>query len=103
MAVFEIPLSPKPQTFGITLAQVSYRMTVRWREAAEGGWFLDIADETGAPILLGLPLVTGADLLAQHRHLGFGGGLYVQTDRDLDAVPTCTNLGDAGRLYFVTA
>lgn len=103
MATWEIPLSPEPQRLAITLAGVAYVLTVRWRDADQGGWVLDIADGQSVPILAGVPLVTGADLLAQYAHLGFAGELIVQTDHDLDAVPTFENLGDTSHLYFVGA
>ena len=103
MAVFEVPLSPQPQRFSIALANVSYRMTVRWIDDVDGGWVLDIADSSDAPIVSGIPLITGADLLAQYGYLGFGGELGVQTDTDLDAVPTYTNLGVTSHLYFLTS
>lgn len=102
MAVFEVPLSPTPQTFGINLAGKSYQLTLRWRETTEGGWILDIADQQAAPIISGVPLVTGVDLLAQYAYLGFTGSLVVQTDNDPSAEPTFDNLGERSHLYFVT-
>lgn len=103
MAVYEIPLSPTPQRFSITLGGVQYRMTVQYRNINEGGWIMDIADSTGSPIIQGIPLVTGIDLLAQYRHLGISGQLRVQTTSDPDAVPTFDNLGTDSHLYWVTA
>lgn len=101
--IYEVPLSPSPQTFGITLGGVAYQLTLSWRDAAMSGWVLDIADQTGGSIISGIPLVTGCDLLGQYGYLGFTGGLTVQTDHDPDAVPTFDNLGDASHLYFVTS
>ncbi len=103
MAIFEIPLRPTPQTFRVQLAGVTYQFALRWLEAEGGGWVLDIVDANGGPLVFGVPLVTGANLLAQYRHLGFGGGLYVQTDHDPDVPPTFENLGVTSHLYFVTA
>jgi len=102
MNYYEIPLTPQPQTFGITLGATDYRLTVRYRNVTEGGWVLDIADANATPIVEGIPLVTGADLLAQYQHLGFTGGLFVQTTDDPDAVPTFDNLGIGAKLYFMT-
>lgn len=100
--IFEIPLDVgTPQRFTVTLSQVDYLMTLRYRNVPEGGWILDIADSSGTPIVEGIPLVTGSDLLAQYRHLGFRGALRVQTTNDPDAVPTFENLGAAGKLYWV--
>lgn len=103
MATYEVPLSPSPQRFRIELAGVAYRMTLLWRDVLEGGWILDIADDNEVPILQGVPLVTGADLLAQYGYLGFGGQLIVQTDHETDDVPTFENLGVDSHLFFVTA
>ena len=102
MAVFEVPLSPAAQRFPITLSGTTYALTLAWRNAGGAGWVLDIADAGGQPILRGVPLVAGADLLAQHRHLGIPGRLYVQTDGDPDAPPAFGNLGLASHLYYVT-
>jgi hypothetical protein len=101
MTSFEIPLVSVPQTLSISLANVVYNLTVKWNDAAEC-WVLDIADQNSNNILTGVPLVTGADLLAQYAYLGLGGSLYASTDHDLTAPPTFTNLGDTGHLYFVT-
>jgi len=100
--IFEIPLDVgTPQQFVITLSQVDYLLTLRYRNVSEGGWTLDIADTSGNSIIEGIPLVTGCDLLEQYRHLGFAGALRVQTTNDPDAVPTFENLGAAGKLYWV--
>jgi hypothetical protein len=101
---FEIPLQiGTPQTFQITLGQTDYQLTLLYRNVTDGGWTLDISDTVGNPIVQGIPLVTGVDLLAQYAHLGFGGKLWVQTLSDPDAVPTFRNLGDDGLLWWVTA
>ncbi len=99
---YEIPLQAYPQTLSIMLGGVTYQLTLQYRNSAIGGWVLDIADSASTPILQGIPLVTGVDLLAQYRYLGFGGALYVQTNSDPDAVPTFENLGADGKLYWVT-
>ena len=101
MQIYEIPLSPQPQTFAVPLGGVNYRLTVKWASADMGGWFLDIATPEDTPILNGIPLVTGANLLAQYDYLGFTGGLAVQTDFDVYATPTFDNLGLRSHLYFV--
>lgn len=103
MATYEIPLTATPQTFLVTLTGAEYRLTLRYLNADQGGWILNIADTEGTAILSGVPLVTGADLLAQYQHLGFGGSLVVLTSGDTDAVPSFTGLGSESRLYFVTS
>lgn len=100
---YEIPLTPQAQTFSVTLAGAAYEMTLTWRDAPAlgGGWFLDIADQSGNALIQGVPLVTGADLLAQYDYLGLGFQLYVQSDGDPTAVPTYTSLGVTSHLYAV--
>ena len=98
VSIFEVPLNGQPQTLRVTLGNVPYQLTVQWRNAC--GWVLDIATVSGVAILQGVPLVTGADLLAQYRYLGIPGSLFVSTDADPDAVPTYANLGTASHLYF---
>jgi hypothetical protein len=99
-SVFEIPLTGVSQRFGITLANVRYILTVRWNSKVSS-WFLDIADSGNIPVLSGIPLVTGVDLLEQFEYLGLGGQLFVQTDGDAQAIPTYENLGTSSHLYFV--
>lgn len=103
MAVFEIPFVPgTPQTMQISLAGIVYGIKVRWCDPASC-WTMDISDANGNPIIQGVPIITGADLLSQFEYLGIGGALIAQTDTDADAVPTFDNLGSQAGLYFVTA
>ncbi|KUZ78304.1 phage baseplate plug family protein [Burkholderia ubonensis] len=102
MSVYEIPLSPQPQRFTVTLSGVDYRMTVQYRAAGSASWVLNIADASGAPLVNGIPLVTGVDLLVQHRHLGFAGRLWVQGAESPDDVPTFDDLGIGSHLFWVT-
>jgi hypothetical protein len=97
-----IPLQPNNQVIQVTMAGVQYQLTVRWNDANQS-WILDIADPSANPIVTGIPVVTGEDLLAPFAYLNFGGQLIVQTTNDTDAVPTLANLGSAGNLYFVVS
>lgn len=100
MSAFEIPLIAAAQSFSVTLVGVTYSMKVRWC-VPSACWILDIADTNDVPIVSGIPMITGADLLEQYGYLGIGGMLFVQTDNDTNAVPTYDNLGSLGRLFFV--
>lgn len=100
MADFEIPLTPDGQRFTITLSGIDYQLRVQWRNSLEGGWTLDIAETSGKPIVNGIPLVTGCNLLAPYAYLGFTGVLWVQTTAEPDAVPTFDNLGAGSHLYW---
>lgn len=98
----EVPLTSVPQTFSIQLGPTTYNMNLYWNNNAEGGWTLDIADNNNNPIVQGIPIVTGADLLAQYGYLNFGGQLVAYTDGDPLVPPTYTNLGTSSHLYFTT-
>jgi Domain of unknown function (DUF6983) len=99
---YEVPLTPaSPTTFTIPLAGVTYTLTVKWNPV-NAYWVLDVADSSGTvPIVGGIPLVTGADLLEQYGYLSFGGQLICQTDFDVTAPPTWSNLGTTGHLFFL--
>jgi hypothetical protein len=60
-------------------------------------------DSNQNPILTGLPLVTGVDLLEQYGYLGIGGSLVVQSTNDPSLVPNYDTLGSTGNLFFVVA
>lgn len=99
--VYEVPITPGvAQAFSTTLLGVSYNMRLVWNSASNC-WVLDIADQNNVAIVLGIPLVTGVDLLAQYEYLGIGGNLVCLTDTNPDLVPTYQNLGDSSHLYFV--
>ena len=105
VTIAEIPISPDPQRMTLTLGDTTYRITFLYREADEGGWVMDIADDQDTPLACGIPLVTGQNLLVQLRYLGIGGavtgGIAVASDGN-DNVPTFDGLGSASRLYWIT-
>lgn len=101
LSAFEIPLQATNQRFSISLDGVVYVMSVVYRDDVEGGWVLDIYDANENPLVLGLMLVTGADLLGQYRYLGFAGSLIVRNDDGSEEAPTFSNLGNLSRLYWV--
>lgn len=99
---FEIPLRPsQPQAFTITLAGVTYGMFLQWRDLLAQCWLLDLLDSNGNTMIAGIPLVTGANLMAQYPDVDIGGQLWVATDGNSDATPTFDNLGVDSHLYFV--
>lgn len=100
MTPYEIPLANDPQTLQIPLGGIVYTLTVQFNSIA-GSWTLDIADAQRVPIVSGIPMVTGVDLLEQYAYLGIGGRLEVQSDGDVTAVPQFNDLGVTGRLFFV--
>ena len=102
--IFELPLSPEAQNFIIQLGATTYTVDIYWNDDVNGKcWMLDISDSAGNPIVQGIPIITGADLLAQYAYLDFTGQLIAQTATDPDAVPTNTNLGINGNVFYVAA
>jgi hypothetical protein len=100
--VFEIPLTPRPQTFQVVLRGVTYSWRLYWLVPAEC-WVVNIADVTGAPIINGVPLLPGSNLLGQFGYVGIGGALFVFTDHTgihQDDIPDYTHLGITGHLAW---
>jgi hypothetical protein len=98
MTTFTIPLAGYAETFGVALNNINYTFTITYR----GSWFLDIGDLNNVPIILGLPLVTGIDLLAPYDYLGFVGQIYMINVAGGDSPPTFTNLGTDCIMQYVT-
>lgn len=102
---YEIPLTGLPQSFPMTLAGNPLNFTFSYRDSqiGMGGWVMDVFDSGGVPILCGVPLVTGHNMLEQYDYLEFGGVLFVSTDGIPDDVPTFTTLGQVpgSHLYWM--
>lgn len=99
--VYEIPLEASPQVFTIPLGVTEYQLRLSWCDPS-ACWLLDIAlGDDQAPVVSGLPVITGTDILGQFAYLGIGGRLVAQTVGDEQAVPTFTNLGQTGKLFFL--
>ena len=94
MITYLIPLLPgTPQTLKTQLAGVTYNLTLTYKN----GWYLDIADTNKVPLITGIALVVGANLLAQYAYVGIGGMLVVGGDN----APSFTDLGTNSQLYFI--
>lgn len=100
VTAYEVPLISAPQNFQISLSNVLYRCTIYWCWPAQC-WILDIYDNQLNPVVLGTPMVTGADILAQFKYLGIPGRMIVQSDFNTLAMPTFDNLGQGSHLYYV--
>lgn len=105
MAAFDIPLAGIAEQFFISLNGITYQLTVQWRQADLGGWFLDIADSSGTAIISGIALVAGVDLLEQYAYLRIAGGaaLYIVSADGSDSAPIFTNLGNDRKLVLVSS
>lgn len=99
MSAVKIPLTNQPGTFKVPLNGRTYSIRSFYIDAPGGGWCIDISDASGAPLICGMPLVTGADLLEQYPHKGIGGKMFVTT-ADPAALPTAADLGVTSFLWF---
>ena len=75
MAFIELPVAADVpyQSFSTTLNGAVYRIRLRYNTRA-GFWSLDLADAAGAPLLSGLAIRLGTDLLSQFASEGFPPG-----------------------------
>lgn len=107
MAVYLIPISSSiSQTFSINLNSTVYFLNIIWRDAPafaldSAGWFLDIVNTIGIPIIQGLALVPEQNLLEQYEYLQLGFDLYLQGDGTVQGNPTYSDLGQNYFLYAV--
>jgi len=102
MAVYEIPLTNTNQTLQVALLGVTYSLTVRWNALANL-WYLDINDVNNNPILNGIPMTAGVNLLQQFGHLGIGGALVAQNIINPNLPIAYADLGQTGFLLFIVA
>jgi hypothetical protein len=97
---YRIPLIPANQEFDISLANVSYHLRIKWNSFSNA-WILYIEDSQQNPIIGGIPMITGCDLLEQYAYLGIGGAMIVQSTNNPDLVPGYATLGSTGNLFFI--
>lgn len=102
MAIYEIPLTPEAQVFTITLAGIEYQFKLQWNNA-NLTWVFDLINSvTSEVILTGIPLVANTNLFRQYGYLNLGGSLVAQTDNNVNVPPNYDNLGNTGKVYFIT-
>ena len=97
--VQEIPLNAASQTLNIGILGVNYTFNIIWRGT---GYIMDILTASGTPLVQGISLVTGLDLLEQYTYLGLPFELVMLSDGIPNQVPTYTNLGISTHLCVVT-
>jgi len=98
--IYEIPLRPQPQLASVLFPNGSIYQLRLLYQFNDDNWIMDILDVLDEPIICGIPLVTGADLLAQYEYLGLGCALYCTTDGDQFAPPLWWNLGSTAHLWL---
>lgn len=86
-----------------TLEDVTYQCTLRYNLRVQT-WFLDLADVTGAPIVAGVALIPGRNLLTQYRTRGVPPGtLYVYDPKGDGATPSQDDFSLGYLLLYASA
>jgi len=93
--IYEIPLNNGNQKFSTRLGGTQYKLQLIYRVDT---WFLDIFDNTENPLIAGLPLLMGDNLLIQHQHI-ISGSLYVLNTNE-DEIQQFTDLGTMIKLFW---
>lgn len=95
--IYELPTTNKPsQEFVCELNKVKYLFRVQLN--VRGGiWTLDVNTSEDIPIILGLPLVMGADLLNNERFTT--GRLFLVDYSGSGLDPTAKNFGNYGLVW----
>lgn len=104
MTVYDFPLRADvgPQKMSITLGTVEYKIRFYYANVPDGGWFMDVRDLSDDPLVLGLALTAGENVVQQFDYLGFEGGIGVCVDFDYTLEPTYDNFGKNGKVQFIT-
>jgi hypothetical protein len=99
---YKIPVTPGiAQTFTCTLTQgLTLWFRLYWVEAPEAGWAMDIGRSSTEPIVCGIPLLPGQDLLAQYPELEIPVVLYINTPGFPERVPAFDELGVSTFLLY---
>ena len=78
------------QTFSSTLNGVNYNFSIIWRGTE---YILDLLDTNKNPIICGIPLVPGVDLLAPYKYLNLGFSLSISNTTNPMQEMTYSDLG----------
>lgn len=101
--LLEIPLGSVPGTVSLNLPGRSVRLRLTF-EDGEGTWIMDIYDDGEAPLVCGIPLLIGLDLLGPYGHLGFNTRMFVlRRGGDPAEDIGYDDLGTAAGLFFEVA
>lgn len=96
--IFELPITNEPsQEFICELAGIDYifRLTLNVRADL---WMLDVSSVDDYPIVQGLPLVLGSDLLATERFTV--GMLFIADYNNKGDDPNGDNISDYGLIWW---
>lgn len=95
--ITEIPLKKNNQEMNILLSGTVYHLIIKHNEYC--GWVLDVMSQAKTPILTGIPIVYGVDILEQYQYIGINGVLVFYCD-DPESEKEQSELGRKNRIYF---
>lgn len=98
----ELPLPAGPSIFSVAIKGREFRFRFAYANTEGGGWYMDIGDADSNPLICGLPLTTGLNLLGQFGYLGLDFGLYVSVDGRPDEAPDYQDMGNGLHVKVVT-
>lgn len=79
---------------------IAFVLTQSWNAEA-GYWAIGIYDQTSRPIVLGIPLLCGHDLLEQYQYLNIGSLYVVNIGDPTIETPDDKNIGQNFKLLWV--
>jgi len=100
LSLNEIPLNSGPERFGLAINGVNYRFRTGYANADGSGWYLDISHDDGSPLISGMALVPGTNLMAPYSYMGLNFALLMTSESG--DPPLFGELGTACRLYVGT-
>lgn len=92
MAMWQIPLIEGAQRFSVSLGDNLFKMSILYRTAPQGGWFLDMELADGSDAIYGIPLVLNTNLLGQYQYKEWGS-LVAQMDGGILTRPSYDDMG----------
>lgn len=99
-----LPLEPSipHYTFSTVISDNTYLFEVRWN-ARDAAWYMDVAEQDGAPIVTGVKVVLGANLARRANHKLFTLGAFVAMDTSRTGVDaTLDDLGTRVQVVYMT-
>ncbi len=105
MNAFEIPISPLiNQSFSIMFrVNAYYWLRLYWVEANEAGWTLDIGLSATEPLVCGIPVLPGRNLLDDYPELHLPLIIFIDTPGNQKKAPAFEDLGIMTKLYYALA
>lgn len=88
----------------LTLDGIRFRLDT-YTNKADGCWYMDLFDGDGAPLIQGIALVTGLDLLFPYRYLDVPPGILFVNDHEGERTDPGLSafLDKEAALYYQTA